>query len=166
MKQKWMFFLESPCFFYNPMNVDNIISCSSVFSKSSLYIWKFSVHILLKSSLKNFEVNLTSIQNVCNCPVVWTWFATALLWDWNQNSPFPVLRPLGSFPNDHWGVFQICLPMECSTFTASSFRTWNSSAGIPSPPLALFVVADRICGCPAAWAFSWGPCAITVDRWP
>ena len=41
---------------------------------------------------------------------------------------------------DHCWVFQICWHTECSTFTASSFRTWKSSAGIPSPPLALFVV--------------------------
>ena len=40
----------------------------------------------------------------------------------------------------HCWVFQICLHIECSTFTASSFRIWNSSTGIPSPPLALFVV--------------------------
>ena len=40
----------------------------------------------------------------------------------------------------HYWVFQICWYMECSTFTASSFRIWNSSAGIPSPPLALFIV--------------------------
>ena len=41
---------------------------------------------------------------------------------------------------DHCWVFQICWHIECSTFTASSFRIWNSSTGIPSPPLALFVV--------------------------
>ena len=40
----------------------------------------------------------------------------------------------------HCWVFQICWHVECSTFTASSFRIWNSSTGIPSPPLALFVV--------------------------
>ena len=40
----------------------------------------------------------------------------------------------------HWWVFQICQHIECSTFTASSFRIWNSSAGIPSPPLALLLV--------------------------
>ena len=39
----------------------------------------------------------------------------------------------------HCWVFQICWPIECSTFTASSFRIWNSSTGIPSPPLALFI---------------------------
>ena len=47
--------LEFPCFFYDPVDVDNFISDSSAFSKSNLYIWKFSVHILLKSSLKDFD---------------------------------------------------------------------------------------------------------------
>ena len=51
-------FLEFPCFLYDPTNVGNLIPGSSAFSKPSLYIWKFSVHILLKSSLKNFEHNL------------------------------------------------------------------------------------------------------------
>ena len=45
-------FLEFPCFFYDPVDVGNLISGSSTFSKSSLYIWKFLVHILLKHSLK------------------------------------------------------------------------------------------------------------------
>ena len=48
-------FLESPCFSYDPMDVGNLISCSYTLSKSSLYTWKFSVHALLKPSLKDFE---------------------------------------------------------------------------------------------------------------
>ena len=57
-----------------------------------------------------------------------------ILWDWNENWPFPVLWPLLSFTNfQHANV-------ECSPFTASSFRIWNSSTGTPSPTLALFVV--------------------------
>ena len=48
-------FLEFSCFSYDPMDVGNLISGSSAFYKSSLYIWKFSVHVLLKSSLKDFE---------------------------------------------------------------------------------------------------------------
>ena len=48
-------FLEIACFFYDPMDVGNLNSGSSAFSKSSLYIWKLSVHILLKPSLKDFE---------------------------------------------------------------------------------------------------------------
>ena len=49
------------CFVYDPRDVGNFISDSSAFSKPSLYIWNFSVHILLKSSLKDFEHNLTSM---------------------------------------------------------------------------------------------------------
>ena len=48
-------FMEFSCFFYDPADVDNLISCSSAFSKSNLNIWKFSVHILLKPGLENFE---------------------------------------------------------------------------------------------------------------
>ena len=51
-------FLEFPCIFYDPADTDNLISGFSAFSKSSLYIWKFSIHILLKPSLKDFEHNL------------------------------------------------------------------------------------------------------------
>ena len=47
--------LEFSCFFNDPTNVGNLISGSSAFSKSSLNIWKFSVHVLLKPSLQNFE---------------------------------------------------------------------------------------------------------------
>ena len=48
-------FLGFSCFFYDPTDVGNLISVSSMFSKSSLYIWKFSVHILLNPGLKDFE---------------------------------------------------------------------------------------------------------------
>ena len=48
-------FLGFSCFFYDPTDIDNLTSGSSAFSKSSLNIWEFSVHILLKSKLENFE---------------------------------------------------------------------------------------------------------------
>ena len=48
-------FLEFCCFIYDPTDVSNLISGSSAFSKSNLNIWKFSVHVLLKPSLENFE---------------------------------------------------------------------------------------------------------------
>ena len=48
-------FLELSCFFDDPMDVGNLISGSSAFSKSSLNIWKFTVHVLLKPGLENFE---------------------------------------------------------------------------------------------------------------
>ena len=62
--------VEFPCCLYNPTNVGNLISDSSTFYKSSLYIWNFSVLVLLKPSLKNFEHNLTSMGSEHNCPVV------------------------------------------------------------------------------------------------
>ena len=92
-------FLEFSCFFYDPVNVCNLNSGSSAFSKFSLYIWKFSVHILLKPSWKDFEHYLASMWNEYSCAVDWTIFVIAFLWDWNENWPFPVLRLLLRFTN-------------------------------------------------------------------
>ena len=92
-------FLEFSCFFNDSTDAGNLISGSSAFSKSSLNIWKFSVHILLKPSLENFEHYFTSVWDECNCVVVWAFFGIAILWDWNENWPFPVLWPLLSVPN-------------------------------------------------------------------
>ena len=86
-------FLEFSCFFNDPTNVGNLISGSSVFSESSLNIWKFSIHVQLKPGLENFEHYFASMWNECNCVVAWTFFDIAL-WDWNENWPFPFLWPL------------------------------------------------------------------------
>ena len=63
-------FLELSCFFDDPTDVGNLISGSSVFSKSSVNIWKFMVHVLLKPGLENFEHYFANIQDKCNCAVV------------------------------------------------------------------------------------------------
>ena len=63
-------FLEFLCFFYDPMDVGNLISGSSAFSKSSLNIWKFLVQVLLKPGLKNFEHYFASVGDEYNCAVV------------------------------------------------------------------------------------------------
>ena len=78
-------FLEFPCIFYDPKDVGNLISGSSDFSKSSLYICKFLIHILLKPSMKDFEYYFVSMLNNCNCVVVQMFFGIALLWDRNEN---------------------------------------------------------------------------------
>ena len=123
---------EFSCFFYDPMDVGNLISSSSVFSKSSLNIWKFMVHILLKPNLENFEhylqiYEMSAIVQQFEHSLALPFFGIGMKTDLFQSC-------------GHCWVFQICWHIECSTFTASSFRIWNSSAGISSPPLALFIV--------------------------
>ena len=92
-------FLELSWFFDDPADVGNLLSGFSAFSKSSLNIWKFSVHVLLEPGLENFEHYFASMWDEYNRAVVWTFFGIAFLWDWNENWPFPVLWPLLSFPN-------------------------------------------------------------------
>ena len=92
-------FLELPCFFHDPTDVGNLISGSKAFSKTSLNIWKFMVHVLLKPGLENFKHYFTSVWDECSCVVVWAFFGITFLRDWNENWPFPVLWPLLSFPN-------------------------------------------------------------------
>ena len=77
--------LELSCFFDDSADVGNLISGSSAFSKTSLNIWKFTVPILLKPGLKNFEHYFTSVCGECNCVVVSAFFGIAFLWDWNEN---------------------------------------------------------------------------------
>ena len=93
-------FLELSCFFDDPMDVGNLISGSSVFPKSSLNICKFTIHVLFKPSLENFEHYFASMWDECNCVVVWAFFGIAFLWDCNEKWSFPVPWPLL--------VFQIC----------------------------------------------------------
>ena len=92
-------FLDPSCFFNGPAIFGNLISGSSVFSKSNLNIWKFTVQVLLESGLENFEHYFASVWDERNCMIVGTFFGIFFLWDWNENWPFPVLWPLLSFPN-------------------------------------------------------------------
>ena len=121
-------FLEFSCFFDDPADVGNLISGSSAFSKSSLNIWKFSLHVLLMPSLKDFEHYLASMWNECNFLVVWTFFGIALLWDWNENWPFPVLWPLLSFPNL---LFPILLFFSVSLHCLSLGLEWKLTFSSP-----------------------------------
>ena len=123
-------FLELSWFFDDPVDVGNLISGSSAFSKTSLNISKFTVHILLKPGLQNFEHYFTSVWNEHSLAL--PFFETGMKTDLFQSC-------------GHCWVFQICWHTECSTFTASSFRIWNCSTGILSPPLALFIVMLSNC---------------------
>ena len=80
-------FLELSCFFDDPAHVSNLISDSSAFSKTSLNIWNFTVHALLKPGLQNFEHYFTSLWDECNCVVVWAFFGIDFLWDCNESTP-------------------------------------------------------------------------------
>ena len=124
-------FLEFSRFFDDPMDVGTLISGSSALSKSSLYVWKFLVHTLLKPGLENFEHYFVSLWDECNCIVIWAFLTLCFFGIGVKTDLF---QSCG-----HCWVFQICWHSECSTLTASFFMTWNSSAEIPSPALALFI---------------------------
>ena len=122
-------FLELSSFFDDATDVGSLISGSSAFSKFSLNIWKFSLHILLKLGLENFEHYFASmwVQLCDSLNILWHCPSLGLAWKLTFSSPVAT------------AVFQICWYIECSTFTASSFKVWNSSTGIPWLPLALFI---------------------------
>ena len=125
-------FLEFYCFFYDPADVSNLISGSSAFSKSSLNIWKFIVHVLLKAGLENFEHYFASMWDNCYCAVVWTFVGIAFLWDWNEIWPFPVLWALQGFP--------YLLAYGRQHFHSIIFSNFKKFSWIPTLPLALFIV--------------------------
>ena len=93
-------FMDLSCFSNDPADVGNLIPDSSTFSITTLNIWKFMIHILLKPALENFKNYATGMWDECNWVVVWAFFGIAFLRDWSENWPFPVLWPLLSFPNE------------------------------------------------------------------
>ena len=123
-----MFFWNSLGFFSDPTDVGSLISGSSAFSKTSLNNWKFTFHVLLKPGLENFEHYFASVWDECNCAVVWTFFGIAF---------FGIRMGLEWKVTFTSSVATAAFSKFWNTFTASSFRIWNSSTGIP---LALFVV--------------------------
>ena len=83
-------FMEFSCFFYDSIDVGNLISGSSAFSKSSLNIWKFSVHTLLKPSLENFEHLLALEMNIILCGslnILWHCLSLGLEWKLTFSNP-------------------------------------------------------------------------------
>ena len=130
-------FLTFPCFFYDPRNAGNLISGSSAFLKFSLYIWKFLVHLLLKTSLEDFEHYFASMWNECNCVVVWTFFSTAFLRNWNENiffSPVAIAEfskfvdRLSAGLKHHLLGFEISDLVTWASITSTSFICSNAYA--------------------------------------
>ena len=125
-------FLEFSCFLYDPADVGNLISGSSAFSKSSLNIWKSWFRYCW--SLAWRILNITLLACEMSAIVQYSEHSLALVF-------FGIGMKTDLFQScGHCWVFQICWHIECSTFTVSSFRIWNSSTGIVSPPLALFLM--------------------------
>ena len=125
-------FLEFSCFFDDPLDVGNLISGSSAFlnpawtsgSSQFTYCWSLAWRIL---SITLLACGMSAIVGQFEYSLALPFFGIGTKIDLFQSC-------------GHCWVFQICWHIECSTFTASSFRTLNSSTEIPSPPLALFVV--------------------------
>ena len=106
-KAKVDVFLESPCFFYDPMNVGNLVSGSSAFSKSSLYIEKFTYCWSLAWRI----LSLTLL--VCEMNVTVQWFEYSL-----TSSFFGIGKKTDLFQScGHYWVFQFCWHIECSPLT-------------------------------------------------
>ena len=113
--------LELSHFFDDPTDVGSLISGASAFSKSSLNIWKFMVYILLKPGLENFEHYFASVRGTFV-----QYFEHSLVLPF-----FKIGMKTHLFQScGHYWVCHICWHTECSTFTASYFRIWNSLTGI------------------------------------
>ena len=119
-----MFFWNS-CFFHDPADVGNLFSGSSAFSKTSLNIWKFMIHTLLKPGLENFEHYFTSMWGGCNCAVVWAFFGIGMKLTFSSPVAMAELSKFADILN-------------AALLQPHSLGILNSSAGISSPPLALF----------------------------
>ena len=125
-------FLELSCFFDDPADVGNLFSGSSAFSKPSLNIWDSQFMYYWSLAWRILSITLLASE----MSAILQQFEHSLTW------PFfgiGMKTELCQFCGHSWD-FQICWHIECSTFTASSFRIWNSSTGIPSLPLSLFIV--------------------------
>ena len=86
--------LELSYFFDHPADVGSLISVFSAFSKTSLNNWKFTVHVLLKPGLENFEHNFASMWHECNCAEVWTlWHFLFLRLGWKVTFSTPLSKP-------------------------------------------------------------------------
>ena len=103
-------FLESSFFFYDPMDVGNLISGSSAFSKSSLSIWKFMLHVLLKPGLENFEHCFASLWDECSCAVVWLYdVLSTVTMLYFRSSDLVNLIAEGLHPVSNSFLFPLCL---------------------------------------------------------
>ena len=125
-------FLEFCCFLDDPMDVGNLISGSSGFSKTSLDIWNFQFTCCWNLTWRVLSITFLACET------------SAIVQQFEHSLALPFYR-IGMKTDiflscGHYWVLEIYWHIECSILAASYFRIWNSSPGIPSYPLALFVV--------------------------
>ena len=125
-------FLEFPCFLNDPTNVSDLISGSSAFLNPACTSESSQFTYCLSLTWRILSITLLACE------------ISTIVWEFEHSLALPIFgigMKTDLFQScGHCRVVQICWHIECSTFTASSFRIWNSSSGIPSPQLALFIV--------------------------
>ena len=124
-------FLEFPCFFYYPADVGNLTSGSSAFLNPHCTSWVSQFTYCWRLAWRIFSITLLAceVQQLCGSLRI-LWCCPSLELEWKLTFYTPVATAeLSKFAY-----------IDCSTLAAASFRIWNSSAGIPSPRLVLFIV--------------------------
>ena len=127
-----MFFLEFPCFLHDSVNVGHFISGSSAFLNPACTSESSQFTYCLSLTWRILSITLLACE------------ISTIVWEFEHSLALPIFgigMKTDLFQScGHCRVFRSCWHIECSTLTTSSFRIWNSSAGIPSPPLDLFAV--------------------------
>ena len=127
-------FLEFPCFFYYPVDVGNLTSGSSAFLNPHCTSWVSQFTYCWRLAWRILSITLLAceVQQLCGSLRI-LWCCPSLELEWKLTFYTPVATAeLSKFAY-----------IDCSTLAAASFRIWNSSAGIPSPPLALLMILSK-----------------------
>ena len=127
-----MFFLEFPCFLHDSVNVGHFISGSSAFLNPACTSESSQFTYCLSLTWRILSITLLACE------------ISTIVWEFEHSLALPIFgigMKTDLFQScGHCRVFRSCWHIECSTLTTSSFRIWNSSAGIPSLPVILFAV--------------------------
>ena len=129
-------FFELSCLFNDPADVGNLISPSSALSKTSLNIWKFMVHLLLKPGLENFEHYLHSVWDECNCAVVWT----------SREAPSPVYNTTFLFVGTMLPSSSLKLVHFLYPYRQNSKKFLNTTESVVLTVLSYLMYPWSICG--------------------
>ena len=160
-------FMELSCFFHDPADVGNLISGSSAFSKTTLNIRKFTVHVLLKPGLENFEHCFTSLWDECNCVVVCSILGTHLTWGVYLSESYLFAFSYCSWGSQGKNTEVVCHSLlQWTTFCQTS-PPWPGHLGWPHMAWLSFIDLDkavvhviRLVSCLWLWFQSVGPLSV------